>query len=355
MGYTVLNVGYPFAPVCPDTAGGAEQVLLTLDEYLHSNGHRSVVLACKESRVHGELRENPVPDGVIDDLSRLNVEKEYRSIIETLVGEESVDLVHFHGIDSERYLPNVSVPVLITLHLPVSWYSSHIYNLNRPCTYFNCVSYNQLSTCRDLPNMLGVVENGVGIPEFPGKSVRGRYAVSMGRVCPEKGFHLAMDAARKAGVSILLAGKVYPYREHLDYFSEEILPRLDRNKCTFLGPVGPGRKYKVLSRACCTLVSSSAPETSSLVAMESFACGTPVITFPSGALPEIVDHGKTGFVVNSPEQMAEAIQFVSSLDRRDCWLAARKRFSAQRMCRQYMKLYNSILNYSCGEKVNLAG
>ncbi|MFP4012750.1 MAG: glycosyltransferase [Chitinispirillaceae bacterium] len=356
MGFSILNVAYPFAPVCPDTAGGAEQVLLSLDKYLHRNGHRSLVLACRGSRVNGELREIDVPEGLIDDLTRLSVEKKYRSMIESMVKENGVDLVHFHGIDFERYLPSVSVPVLVTLHLPVSWYSPCIPLINRSQIYFNCVSYNQQSTCRNLPNLLGVIENGVEISSLSGVQTREKYAVTMGRICPEKRLHVAMDAAREAGIAVLLAGKVYPYREHLAYFRELIVPRLDSCWCRFLGALDPAGRHLILSRALCTLVASRAPETSSLVAMESLASGTPVITFPSGALPEIVDHGRTGFIVENKDEMVRAIRKVTSLDRYECRRAAEERFSVRRMCGQYMDMYESIISVcGCKGKEHLAG
>lgn len=356
MGFTILNVAYPFAPVCPDTAGGAEQVLLSLDRHLHANGHRSLVLACRGSRVKGELREVNVSEGLIDDLTRLSVEKKYRLLVESMVRENRVDLVHFHGIDFERYLPTVSVPALVTLHLPFSWYSPRIQFIGRPHTYFNCVSFNQHSTCRNLPNLLGVIENGVEISPSFCTETRGKYAVTMGRICPEKRFHVAMDAAREAGIAILLAGRVYPYREHHDYFKEEIAPRLDSSRCRFLGAVDPFGKRRILSHALCTLVVSRAPETSSLVAMESLASGTPVIAFPSGALPEVVEHGRTGFIVEGRDEMVRAIREVLSIDRAECHRVAQERFSVQRMCGQYMDMYKSIVSVfsSCG-KEHLAG
>jgi glycosyltransferase involved in cell wall biosynthesis len=167
------------------------------------------------------------------------------------------------------------------------------------------------------------------------------FALCIGRVCPEKGFHIALEAARQANIPLLLAGQVYPYEEHERYYRDEILPRLDRTR-RFLGPVGFERKRRLLSAARCLLVPSLAPETSSLVAMEALACGTPVIAFPSGALADIVEHGKTGFLVDDANEMAEAIARARSIDPETCRQAARERFSADRMVAQYLQVYQQL-------------
>ena len=104
--------------------------------------------------------------------------------------------------------------------------------------------------------------------------------MALGRICPEKGYHIALDAAARAGVPMVLAGEVFRYPAHEQYFRDEIAPRLDASR-RFIGPVGLHRKRRLLSEARCLLAPSLAPETSSLVAMEALACGTPVIAFPA--------------------------------------------------------------------------
>src|SRR5205085_11918601 len=156
------------------------------------------------------------------------------------------------------------------------------------------------------------------------------FVLALGRVCPEKGFHLALDAAERAGVPLLIAGQVFPYPAHQAYFAEQIRPRLGR-EARFLGPVGFARKRRLLSAARCLLVPSLVAETGSLVAMEALACGTPIIAFPAGVLGDLVEPGVTGFLVKDTEEMAEAIVLADKIDPERCREAARRRFSLDRM------------------------
>jgi glycosyltransferase involved in cell wall biosynthesis len=198
------------------------------------------------------------------------------------------------------------------------------------------------------------IENGVPIDRFPFNPRKRDFAFVLGRVCPEKGFHLALDAAREAGVPAVVAGEVFRYREHQEYFSRELLPRLNGSTCgkgashyelpahRFIGPAAFARKRLLLAAARCLLVPSLVPETSSLVSMEALACGTPVIAFPSGALPEIVEHGRTGFLVNDVHEMAEAIRKVDQIDPWECRRAAERRFNAKRMIAEYLRRYELL-------------
>lgn len=350
----VLSVAYPFAPVGLDAVGGAEQILSSLDEALVRAGHGSIVVAREGSRTAGELFATAVPPGEIDDAARARVHEEHMKNIRRALGARAIDVVHMHGIDFHAYLPPGGVPVLVTLHLPASWYPGEVFCLNRPDTFLHCVSLSQERACPPCSNLIGVIENGVPVDRLAaGDEYNGhghghrprykkcRFAIALGRVCPEKNFHVALDAGRKAGIPVLLGGDVFPYEAHRRYFQEAIEPRLDRFR-RFLGPLGFERKRRLLSTAQCLLQPSLAPETSSLVAMEALACGTPVIAFPSGALTEIVEHGRTGFIVSSEREMAEAIGDVGGIDPEVCREAARRRFSIERMVARYLDVYDRL-------------
>jgi glycosyltransferase involved in cell wall biosynthesis len=233
------------------------------------------------------------------------------------------------------------VPALATLHLPPTWYPQQIFSLARPRTYLHGVSRAEERLCPAGARLLPAIENGVPVDLFDARRVKQCFALALGRICPEKGFHVALDAAKRARVPLVLAGALFGYPAHEDYFRREIAPALD-NMRRFVGAAGFALKRRLLGAARCLLAPSLAPETSSLVAMEALAAGTPVIAFPAGALAEIVEHGRTGFVVRDAREMADAIAAAGSLDPEACRAAARRRFSAKRMTDEYLACYTAI-------------
>jgi glycosyltransferase involved in cell wall biosynthesis len=341
MTLTVLNVAFPFAPVGPDAVGGAEQVLSSLDHALVRAGHRSIVVACEGSTTAGALVPVPRIPGPITEAARRRAHRRHLAAIEGALRCWPIDLVHMHGLDFHEYLPPAGVPVLATLHLPPEWYPRAAFFPGRPRTFLNCVSAAQRARCPPEALLLHEIANGVPVEALDARHARRPFALALGRICPEKGFHHALDAARRAGVPLLVAGEVFGYGAHETYFRHEIVPRLDRWR-RFIGPIGFARKRRLLSAARCLLVPSLAPETSSLVAMEALACGTPVVAFPAGALPEIIEHGRTGFIVRDEREMADAIDAASRLDAGDCRAAARARFSLEHMTRRYLALYSAL-------------
>lgn len=340
---TVLSVAYSLAPVGPDTVGGAEQVLSALDEALVGAGHRSIVVACSGSTVAGELfPTRAVPSAMIDAAERLRAEAATRAAIKHVLRRERVDLVHMHGLDFAACLPPPGPPTLVTLHLPPEWYPAESLAPSRADTWLNCVSASQHAACPRGAPLLPPIANGVLLDAPDGAHyTRRNFALILARVCPEKGVHLALDAAQAAEVPLLIGGEVFPYPEHRAYFENAVRPRLDRRR-RFLGPVGAIRKRCLLAAAHCLLVPSLAPETSSLVAMEALASGTPVIAFPAGALAEIVEHGRTGFLVPDVAGMADAIGHADAIDPEACRGAARTRFSRARMVDAYMARYRDM-------------
>lgn len=254
----ILSVAYPLAPVGPDAVGGAEQILMQLDAALVRAGHRSIVIAAEGSRVHGELISTPHFGSALTDEVRHRAWDHHRRAIANVLRERPVDLIHMHGIDFCHYLPGEGPPLLVTLHLPPAWYSPSVFNLRRPRTSLVCVSQNQRQACPASELPLTEIVNGVDVARFRGRRARRGYALALGRICPEKGFHLALDAAARAGMPLLLAGEVFHYPEHERYFRDEIEPRLGATR-RFLGPVDFARKRRLLSAARCLLVPSLAP------------------------------------------------------------------------------------------------
>src|SRR5918994_3174586 len=336
MSLTVLQVAYPLAPVSRDAVGGAEQVISILDRAVVAAGHRSVGGACFGSAVDGILYSNEcdLNQNFDDDLRRRAQEAQGRAIAVAL-RLWPVDLIHMHGIDFGAYLPDSNIPVLVTLHLPLSWYAAEALLPRRRHIYFHCVSRSQQSGSPVGTILLPPIENGVPVAQLACRRRSGSFALALGRLCPEKGFHLAIDACRQAEIDLIIGGRIFNYPEHQQYFRQELAPRLDAGR-HYIGPVDHHEKQRLLATARCLLVPSLAPETSSLAAMEALACGTPVIAFGAGALTEIVEHERTGFLVNDAGAMAAAIKTVDAIDPEACRAAARGRFSAARMTAQYL-------------------
>jgi len=347
MSVTILSVAYPFAVVGPGLVGGAEQVLTLLEAELVVRGYESIVVAREGSEVRGVLLTTPVRAGLITEVVREEVTRAHQANIDEALRKHSVDLVHMHGIDFHRYKLQENVPVLVTLHLPPSWYPESIWNLPRNYR-LQCVSETQRGACPEgVRERVAVIGNGVVAPDAETLPKRRGYAVMLSRICPEKNLHAGMDAARRAGVPVLLAGETFPYAEHLRYLHEEIEPRLG-DGARLLPPVSGVEKARLLARARCLLLPTLAPETSSMVAMEAMAVGTPVVAYRSGAIPEVVEEGRTGFLVSDVEAMAAAIGRVGEIDAAECRRVAAERFPVSRMVEGYEGLYREMLGETGG-------
>ncbi len=338
---TVLSVAFPFAVVGPDPVGGAEQILSSIDHALSRAGHRSIVMAAEGSLTSGDLVAVPHPPLPISERDWRRAHDFLRTMILRVVDQAQVDLVHMHGVDFQDYLPRPGVRVLATLHLPLSSYSHSVLAPERPRTWLNTVSRYQHERLGSHPRVIGPIENGVDAPTLPA-APKAAFALAMGRICPEKGFHLALDAARAADIELKLAGTISGFPAHIAYFEREITPRLDENR-QWIGPVSGMKKWELLQTARYLLVPSLIPETASLVAREALAVGTPVIAFPNGALAETIEHGRTGFLVNDVRAMAEALGWHDAIDPSECRRIAQQRYSAARMTDQYLSLYQQLV------------
>ncbi len=341
MKLTVLSVAYPLAPVGPHAVGGAEQILSRLDHALTSAGHDSIVIAASDSTIFGH--HIPIPSTTVsyDDAAIGRARNAYRDALLAALSHRHVDIVHMHGVDFAEYLPPPGVPVVVTVHLPIECYTTRALRPSRPSTWLNCVSQTQHRACPPGPFLIGSIGNGVTIDNrpVPGK---GDYALVLGRICPEKGIHIAMKAAARAGIPLVIAGKLFPYPAHLEYFEHRVKPQLDVMR-RYIGPIGGATKQHILAAARCLIVASLIPETSSLVAMEALAAGTPVVAFARGALPEVIEHGETGFLVSNEDEMVAAIKEVDRLSPFACQAAARKRFDVRQMIEKYFAAYAKII------------
>src|SRR5579883_53915 len=338
MALTVLNVAYPLAPVSRDSVGGGEQVVSLLDHALVCANHRSIVIAMQGSATAGELIPLPHWSSPLESNIQEAATAAARHAIQCALSRYKIDVIHLHGIDFLSYLPDSDIPVIATLHLPPAWYGPQLFQHRRPKTVYCCVSESQRIACSAAHADIRVIPNGVRVEDFWFRARKKCYALLLARICPEKGVHLALEAAHRAGCRLWIAGQVYGYPTHRSYFDQEVVPLLDRKR-QFIGPATFERKRRLLAGARCLLVPSLAEETSSLVVMEAMASGTPVISYPNGALPELVRHGETGFLVSSVEQMADAIRNVDAIQPSQCREYALRHFSAAQCTSQYLALY----------------
>jgi hypothetical protein len=339
---TVLSVAYPLARVGWDAVGGAEQVLAALDAALVGTGHRSLVVACEGSQVAGHLVAVPRVSGPFDMHAVRTAQRRHRRAIGEALQRWRCDLVHMHGLDFAAYLPAEGVPVLATLHCPPHWYSQAALRTARPGTYLNAVSWRQHETLAPNRRLLEPIENGVPVGAFTGRHSKRSFALMLSRIAPEKGVHVALAAAKRADIPLVVAGQLFPYPEHERYFAREIGPRLDRLR-RFVGPVGFARKRRLLGAARCLVVGSQVPETSSLVAREAMAAGTPVVALRHGALVDTVEHGRTGFLVGDEQELADAMLRAGEIDSEHCRQVARHRFDAANMTRRYLRTYEQLV------------
>lgn len=344
---TVLNVAYPYSPVGADAVSGSEQILSQLDRALVHAGHVSLVAASEGLQVAGRLFPVPALNrDVWEEPERCWYTAQLEAAIERALLLHCVDVVHMHGLDFYEYTLPSAIPMLVTLHLPIEWYGVERLMAIRDRVQLCCVSESQRRSCPPELSDLPVVENGVSLE--PWRPVeKQNFAVVLGRICPEKNILAALQAGTLAHTSVVIGGRVFPYRDHQAYFDPELKPLLERPapavRHEFLGIVNSEHRQGLLARARCLLHPTMAPESSSLVAMEALACGTPVIAYRSGALCEIIEDGVTGFLVDSVDEMADAIHRVDQISPRECRRQAEERFGAERMVRNYLSFYESIV------------
>jgi glycosyltransferase involved in cell wall biosynthesis len=346
----VLNIAYPFAPVGPCAVGGAEQVLTDLDTALVASGACSFVIAREDSQPSGELFPIPLPQcGHLDTAAKLWCRSQVQRTIDQVLASRRIDLIHLHGLNFYEHKLPAQIPVVVTLHMPVQWYPAQAFRAPHTALHFVCVSESQRrSYPLDLPSPR-LIQNGVHIPK-DGFVSKEPFALALARICPEKNLHEALEAGTLADTPVYIGGQVFPYPEHERYFAEKIEPLLKSSRPpaqhAFFGALPADRKQELLAKARCLLHPTLAPETSSLVAMEAMAAGTPVIAYRSGALPEIVQDGVTGFLVNDVREMAQAIRRVHTLSPASCRAYAERCFSKQHMVRRYLSLYEELISRS---------
>jgi len=363
----ILYIAYPLLTVSDESAGGAEQVLWTLEREMVRMGMTTTVAASAGSHVNGELFPTGEPSTRTDDYERRRSEHEDNVVAfvrQSEVQGMAFDLIHDMSGSFWKRAAEIDAPVLATLHLPRSFYPAQSFQDIPANVNFNCVSVSQSRSFTDLDMLLGVAPNGIFLDQFdcgPASNTMRDPAARegllwLGRICEEKAPHLALEIAGRAGLPITIAGQVYPFSYHQQYFEREVAPRLRQiPNATFISAPSFSAKRRLLRQAKALLSTSLAEETSSLVAMEAAASGTPVIALRRGALPEVVMDGVTGFVVESVAAAVDACQRVESIGSAACSSHAQEKFSSAKMAEAYARLYARIFHITAERLTGIKG
>ena len=340
----ILHLGPLWFPVSRDAAGGRETWLAGLIGALEKLGCRNTLLASGDSQTAGELV--PVVSRHLVALMQQGVAAEHayyeqHQLMLALERAADFDIVHSHlspGVFVLSSVPNIGARVLHTQHTPV-WSDFQWLVRQRPALWLSTVSEFQARRLREYgAQRCFVIHNGVDVASFTFQARGGDGLVFLGRIEKGKGPDLAVATARKLGRPLTLAGPIVDG----ELFETAIKPQLGE-QIRYVGVVNHEQKNKLLGDAGCALLPFRGAEGFGMVSIEAMACGTPVVALASGALPEVVDNGITGFLANDPSELPELALQTAKLDRAQVRARVTRRFDLGVVGRNYVKLYEQIV------------
>jgi len=340
----VAIIAGPHYPVPPPRYGGTERVIAYLVRGLLEAGHEPLLLGPGDSALECELV--PICDTAIGFPSHerevpaheaLRVEIERRTSTELRRVLSRVDLVHSHGFDLCDFQ---DCPNLTTVHGAIGL-NQLPYYLERKNLYFVSISRNQQGACPDL-QYVGVVYNGEDPSLFPIVETPADYVCFLGRLDHEKSPHLAVQLAINLGIPIRLAGKVDFQGER--YFEQEIRPFLDHPLVEFLGELNFAEKLELIANARCNLHPTGFREPFGLTVLEAAFCGTPTLAIARGSMPELIEVGRTGSLVEDFVEGYHQIEACFEMDRVYIAQRARMLFNYKTMTKQYLRAYERVID-----------
>lgn len=325
--------------VPPVGYGGTELVVSLLTEELVRRGHQvtlfasgdsitsaRLVSACPEF-LRGKERNKPI-------LNMLNV-------VNCLERAGRFDIIHNHtSLEGMSVAGLVKAPMLTTLHGDLKGDWRLLFTHYRG--WYNTISLSAKRLLPERERFAGVIYNAIDVDSFPfNGATEGKYLLFLSRISTEKGPHLAIEVARRLGRRLIIAGNIDSVDE--GYFKTRVLPYIDNDLIKFIGEADYHKKRELMVGACCLLAPITWEEPFGLFMCEAMACGTPVVVFNRGSAPEVVVHGETGYVVNTVEEMVEAVGRVNDIDRRRCRQHVKRSFDYPRMVDDYLAAYTMVL------------
>jgi glycosyltransferase involved in cell wall biosynthesis len=337
----IAQVAPLYESVPPKLYGGTERVVHYLTQELVRQGHQVTLFASGDSQTNADLvwhieealRLNPhTVDPIANHIVQL------QQVFERI---DEFDIVHFHtDYIHFPFTENISVPHATTLHgrldLPDLQY---VYN-KFPRQPVISVSDNQR---KPLPqaNFVGTVHHGLPANlHKPGKA-DGNYLAFLGRISPEKGLPRAIEIAKAAEMKLKIAAKID--KADMEYYEREIKPLLDNPLIEFIGEINEQQKCDFLGSARAFLFTIDWSEPFGMVIIEAMACGTPVIAHGMGSVPEIIQNGENGFITDNVKEAVSIIKNLDSFDRKKVRKIFDERFTAERMAKDYVRIYENLI------------
>ena len=331
----------------PRLYGGTERVIAWLTDALVECGHEVTLFATGDSSTRGSLVPvwpralrlgRPQSDPIVAQAMAMEVISRHVS---------EFDVIHCHGDWS--YLPlltRLGVPFLTTLHgrLDLPGLSGLIDAI--PQAPFVSISNDQRAPLRQA-RWLATIYHGLPTDKFRFRPQGGKYLAFLGRLAPEKGPEVAIRIANATDTPLRIAAKVP--RGERRYFKERLEPRIDGKRIELIGEVNDRQKEGFLADAAALIFPIDWPEPFGLVMIEAMACGTPVIAFRRGSVPEVIEHGVSGFIVDNEAEAVEAVRRLDELDRWQVRQAFERRFTADTMAAQYVRCYQAIADTHAGD------
>jgi glycosyltransferase involved in cell wall biosynthesis len=326
-------------PVPPGRYGGTERVVHELTEGLVRRGHDVTLFASGDSRTSARLQAI-VPRALWQVPETDPAAAEFLMHARALRQGAVFDVVHSHtGHLAFPFAAQMRSPLVTTLHGRLDM--PHLTDILRAFPEVELVSISraQRAPAPDA-HWSANIPHGLPLQDYAFNADGGHALCFVGRMCREKGPHVAIDVAVAAGIPLVLAGRIDPMDQ--GYFDREVRPRLDRPLVEFRGEIGHEEKIQLFSRSRALLFPIDWPEPFGLVMIEAMACGTPVVARPRGSVEEVVRDGVTGLLAEDQRSLVEAVTAVHQLDRHACRRHVELHFSSERMIDNYEQLYGRL-------------